>query len=92
VNEENMADDRLVADGSAARAAPRAGDELGGAFTGHLPPSFLSAPARIGTAFPPGHPDRPREVKDRYDPLNVLGGDRALTARPLDAPGKGEPR
>jgi hypothetical protein len=77
-------------------AALRAGDELGAALAGHLtgyvPLNFFSARDRIETAFLPSHLDRLREVKDRYDPLNVFGGDRALVERPLDALGKGEPR
>ncbi|HWN34863.1 MAG TPA: FAD-binding oxidoreductase [Pseudonocardia sp.] len=80
----------------ARHAALAAGSDLGAALSGHLtgyvPLNFFSARDRIETAFRPAHLDRLREIKHRYDPLNVFGGDRALVERPVQAPTEGEPR
>jgi hypothetical protein len=80
----------------AREAAVAAGADLGEALAGHLtgyvPLNFLSARDRIETAFRPDHLARLREVRHRYDPLNLFGGDRALAGRAAPAPTEGDPR
>lgn len=55
-------------------------DELADASTGMTPLNFVGSADRVGRAFTQQHLDRLREIKRRYDPANLFGGDRPLPA------------
>jgi hypothetical protein len=55
-------------------------DELADASTGMTPLNFVGSADRVGRAFTQQHLDRLREIKRRYDPADLFGGDRPLPA------------
>jgi len=54
--------------------------ELADVSTGMTPLNFVGGADRVGRAFTPEHLARLQEIKGRYDPANVFGGDRPLPA------------
>ncbi|WP_157251916.1 FAD-binding oxidoreductase [Nonomuraea typhae] len=54
---------------------------LAGSATGFVPLNFMGDPEQAARAFTPEHLRRLTEVKRRYDPDGMFGGDRSIPAK-----------
>lgn len=61
--------------------AARLNAALGAARTGYVPLNFASAPDQVRQAYTREHGERLTELKKRFDPGGMFGGDRPISPR-----------